>query len=159
MPPSQRCPHTGTDHKAWHSRLGLTAQCDEGRREEKLTTRQWKVSSEPPEAQSRPPGTLAHFKFKLLSFPVKTKYIFSYTKTLHHEERRIVWYFSLFGEGISKSFSITIGNWDFKFKPYTNVWVHTYRGRHNKSGNKLGRLKLSFFSKKKLDGNIMKKKN
>lgn len=39
-----------------------------------------------------------------------------------------------------------------------NVCVHTYRGGHNKSGNKLGRLKLSFFSKR-LDGKIMKEKN
>lgn len=44
-----------------------------------------------------------------------------------------------------------------KFKPYTNVCVHTYRDRHNKSGNKLCRLKLSL--KKKLDGKIIKEKN
>lgn len=35
--------------------------------------------------------------------------------------------------------------------------MHTYRGRHNKGGNKLCRLKFSLL--KKLDGKIIKEKN
>lgn len=46
---------------------------------------------------------------------------------------------------LSKSFSVTIGNWVFNFKSYTHARTHTHRDRNTGSGNKLGRQNFSYY--------------
>lgn len=74
--------------------LGLTAQCDEGRREEKTNNMSVKSFEDSPH-RPNPTHQALFYTLNLSSvLPSENKYIFS--KTFHHDERRIVWYSSLF---------------------------------------------------------------